>query len=124
MNTQIIEFYAKLLQLRLLCREAAQLGEHLQVPDNALIGGMDYLDGRITEHLSAAQWSIKQTGEQSDDVPLYRVKLLENHSAKPDQIVDGYLSALGDEITTYPRGEAIKKARLFGGKIEFATENL
>lgn len=59
MNTQIIEFYAKLLQIRLLCREAVQLGEHLQVPDNALIGGMDYLDGRITEHLAAAQWSIK-----------------------------------------------------------------
>lgn len=47
----------------------------------------------------------------------YRVKVLPGHSAKSDQIIDGYLAWNG-EICRYGRGQAIKKARLFGGKIE------
>lgn len=54
------------------------------------------------------------------DKPKYRVKLLKGHSAKKDQIVDGYLgNSFGNgKVETYDRGDAIKKARLFGGKIE------
>lgn len=46
---------------------------------------------------------------------LYRVKLNPDH--KPAQEVDGYLAFLG-EIQTYSRYQAIKKAKVFGGKIE------
>jgi hypothetical protein len=48
---------------------------------------------------------------------VYKVKLDENHLATPDQIKDGYL---GNEfmVFTYSRGEALKKARVFGGTIE------
>lgn len=45
------------------------------------------------------------------------VKLLEGHSAKPEQIVDGCLGENG-LVYTYLKGEASKKARMFGGKIE------
>jgi hypothetical protein len=50
----------------------------------------------------------------------YRVKLLNNHTAKPDQIIDGCLgNSMGNgKIQTYTRGEAIKKAYRFVGKIE------
>ena len=50
----------------------------------------------------------------------YKVRLLDGHLAKPDQIVNGYLgNAFGNgEPMTYTRGEAIKKARGFKGKIE------
>ena len=47
----------------------------------------------------------------------YRVKLLKGHTAQEDQQVDGYLAFYGI-IQRYSRSEAIKKARLFGGKIE------
>lgn len=43
------------------------------------------------------------------------VLLGNNHDAKPDQIKDGYLAYDG-KIMKYDRGEAIKKARFFGGK--------
>jgi hypothetical protein len=50
---------------------------------------------------------------------LYRVKLNEGHTAKPDQIAVGYL---GDYSTTdpalYTKGEAQKKAKMFGGSVE------
>ena len=46
----------------------------------------------------------------------YKVRLLDGHLAKPDQTVNGYLGS--GEPQTYTRGEAIKKARMFGGKIE------
>jgi len=54
----------------------------------------------------------------------YKVLLLEGHNAKEDQIQDGYLgNAFGcGRIEEYSRGEAIKKARMFGGKIELARE--
>jgi len=47
----------------------------------------------------------------------YRVKLNAKHYAQPDQIKDGYLAGFG-VIQTYTRGEALKKARMFEGKIE------
>ena len=54
----------------------------------------------------------------------YKVLLPKGHKAQKDQIVDGYLgntfgNGIGEEFT---RGEAIKKARTFGGKIELARE--
>jgi len=54
---------------------------------------------------------------------LYRVKLNENHHARPDQIIDGYLgNAFGNGIVQeYTRGEAIKKAGMFNGKIELIS---
>lgn len=49
----------------------------------------------------------------------YFVKLLEGHKAKEDQILDGYLGYPNQLVPImYSRGEAIKKARAFGGKIE------
>lgn len=50
----------------------------------------------------------------------FKVKLLPDHTAKPDQIINGYLgnSFHDGKITEYTRGEAIKKASMFGGKIE------
>lgn len=53
---------------------------------------------------------------------LYKVKLLEGHSAKKEQIVNGYLAGF-DTIGIYTRGEAIKKASMFGGKIEKHGKN-
>ncbi len=48
----------------------------------------------------------------------YKVKLLEGHNARPDQVSNtGYLGNEESECI-YTRGEAIKKARVFGGKIE------
>lgn len=48
----------------------------------------------------------------------YKVKLLEGHSARPDQVSNtGYLGNEESE-TIYTRGEALKKARMFKGKIE------
>ena len=50
---------------------------------------------------------------------LYRVKLNEGHTAKADQVAKGYL---GDYSTVdpalYSKGEAQKKAKMFGGKVE------
>jgi hypothetical protein len=50
---------------------------------------------------------------------LYRVKLYEGHTAKPKQVSGEYL---GNYATTdpalYSKGEAQKKAKMFGGKIE------
>ena len=50
----------------------------------------------------------------------YKVKLLDGHSALPNQIVGGYLGNTFDNgrIERYTRGEAIKKAKRFGGEIE------
>jgi len=54
----------------------------------------------------------------------YKVKLLEGHKAKPEDIVNGYLGNVFNdgEVCVYTRGEAIKKAGMFGGKIEVTTE--
>lgn len=50
---------------------------------------------------------------------LYRVKLQEGHTAKPDQISGEYLGNYATiEPALYTRGEAQKKARMFGGSIE------
>lgn len=51
---------------------------------------------------------------------LYKVKLNEVHHAKADQIINGYLGNIfgNGKIAEYTRGEAIKKARMFNGKIE------
>ena len=48
---------------------------------------------------------------------LFRVKLNKNNNAQADQQKDGYLALFG-KIQKYTRGQAIKKAKLFGGKIE------
>jgi hypothetical protein len=47
---------------------------------------------------------------------LYAVKLNEGHKARPDQQFDGWLGS--GYIEFYTRGEAIKKARVFGGSIK------
>lgn len=48
----------------------------------------------------------------------YKVKLLNGHKATPFQTTEtGYLGTDKSEAI-YTRGEAIKKARMFGGKIE------
>jgi len=54
---------------------------------------------------------------------LYKVKLVAGHTAKPDQIINGYLASFPDELGIYTRGEAIKKAKMFGGKIEKHGKN-
>lgn len=51
----------------------------------------------------------------------FTVKLNDKNNARPDQIFNGYLGSDGRKIT-YPRGEAIKKARMFGGKIESVVD--
>lgn len=51
----------------------------------------------------------------------YRVVLKENNTAKDDQKKDGYLASFG-RIGSYTRGEAIKKADMFGGEIERVEE--
>ncbi len=50
----------------------------------------------------------------------YKVKLLNGHTAKPTQIVNGYLgNSFNDgKVEKYSRGEAIKKAHMFGGVTE------
>ena len=47
---------------------------------------------------------------------MYAVKLNEGHKARPDQQFEGWLGE--EEICLYTRGEAIKKARQFGGSIK------
>lgn len=55
---------------------------------------------------------------------LYKVKLLAEHTATAEQVSGEYLkNPLFDIPMLYPRGEAIKKARAFGGKIEVCEEN-
>lgn len=55
----------------------------------------------------------------------YKVKLIEGHTAKADQNVNGYLGSLVEGIPShYSRGEAIKKANAFGGKIEAVKSSL
>ena len=49
----------------------------------------------------------------------YYVKLSEGHTAKPDQITDGYLGMSGRKIK-YTKGVARHKAKIFGGTIEEA----
>lgn len=54
----------------------------------------------------------------------YKVRIPNDSDVEQDQIIDGYLgNAFGNgKIAEYTRGEAIKKARMFGGKIEFVRE--
>ena len=48
----------------------------------------------------------------------YKVKLSDGHNARPDQVSNtGYLGNVESE-SIYTRGEALKKARMFNGKIE------
>jgi hypothetical protein len=50
---------------------------------------------------------------------LYRVKLQEGHTARPDQVAGEYLGNYSNiDPALYTRGEAYKKAKLFGGTIE------
>lgn len=52
---------------------------------------------------------------------MYAVKLNEGHKARPDQQFEGWL---GDSfMELYTRGEAIKKARQFGGSIKPIGKN-
>lgn len=53
----------------------------------------------------------------------YKVKLNEGHTANPDQIINGYLALFPNEIGIYSRREALKKAIMFGGKIEKHGKN-
>lgn len=49
---------------------------------------------------------------------LYKVKLNENHTANPDQVAGEFLGNYSTiDIALYTRGEAIKKAKQFGGTI-------
>lgn len=50
----------------------------------------------------------------------FRVKLLDGHTAEPEQIFNGYLSAFGTDAQLYDLKEANKKARMFKGEIEQA----
>ena len=55
---------------------------------------------------------------------LYRVKLLEGHTANPDQIVGEYLGNYSTiDPALYKKSEAQKKAKMFGGKIEAFGRN-
>ena len=54
---------------------------------------------------------------------LYKIKLNEGHTAEPDQVINGYLASFPDELGIYTRGEALKKAKMFGGKIEKHGKN-
>lgn len=47
----------------------------------------------------------------------YKVVLQEGHKANPDQVIDGCLGNIfnNGKVALYERGEAIKKARMFGG---------
>jgi hypothetical protein len=50
---------------------------------------------------------------------LYRVKLNEGHTARPDQISGEYLGSYATiDPILYTHMEAVKKARMFGGSIE------
>ena len=50
---------------------------------------------------------------------LYRVRLKEGHTAKPDQIAGEYLGNYATiDPMLYTHMEAVKKARMFGGSIE------
>ena len=50
---------------------------------------------------------------------LYRVRLNEGHTARPDQISGEYLGSYANiDPILYTHMEAVKKARMFGGSIE------
>jgi hypothetical protein len=50
---------------------------------------------------------------------LYRVKLNEGHTARPDQVAGEYLGGYAKiDPMLYTHMEAVKKARMFGGSIE------
>lgn len=51
---------------------------------------------------------------------VYKVKLNKEHFIKKEYVVDGYIGSEVEpgKIQLYTRSEAIKKARVFGGKIE------
>ena len=50
---------------------------------------------------------------------LYRVKLNDGHSAKPEQIAGGFLGHYSTiDPALYTEREAKKKAKMFGGSIE------
>jgi len=50
---------------------------------------------------------------------LYRVRLNEGHTARPDQIAGDYLGGYANiDPMLYKHMEAVKKARMFGGSIE------
>ena len=55
---------------------------------------------------------------------LYRVKLNEGHTAHPDQVAGEYLGNYSTiDPALYTRGEAQKKAKVFGGTIEAFGKN-
>lgn len=56
---------------------------------------------------------------------LYRVILLQGHTAAKNQNLGGYLgdTSYDDKPLIYKRGEALKKARMFGGRIEPFGQN-
>lgn len=47
---------------------------------------------------------------------MYGVKLNENHTAKPEQVYNGFLGE--GFINLYTKGEAIKKSKQFGGLVK------
>lgn len=58
----------------------------------------------------------KAISNRKEHQNMYIVKLTETSEADPDQVADGHLGTFG-QIKEYTRGEAIKKARMFNGKI-------
>lgn len=67
--------------------------------------------------------NIKQNGTKYRiSIKMYRIKL--NKPIKTEDAKDGYLfdNQFTKDFCSYTRGEAIKKARMFNGKIEFYEE--
>lgn len=76
---------------------------------------------------STCLWGIKVALNELEQAPVsdepkkeWKVRLLEGHDARPEQAVNGYLGNVfgSGKIELYSRGQAIKKARMFKGKIE------
>lgn len=52
MNTNLIEYYGKLLEMQKLSREALALHTHLQIKDATLASAIQKVDNAIQWHLS------------------------------------------------------------------------
>jgi len=74
----------------------------------------------ITHFLEGESKSVSKAKQGAIAGQKFRVKLSSTSNAKPEQIVNGYLgNSFGNgQIEVYTRGEAIKKAKSFNGKIE------
>lgn len=58
-------------------------------------------------------------------IKLYKIKLTDPRTYKSEQHKDGYLyDPWKQKIALYSRGEAIKKARIFNGKMELTDQKI